>query len=360
MKRIIVSAGGSGGHIIPATSIIKELKKFGWDILYIGNKNSMEEEIISSMGIDFASIDVQKLYRKVTLAHLKFPWKLIRSIKKCKKIIKDFQPDAFLGTGGFVSGPAGFASSLLGLPIFLQEQNSYPGLTTRLLSKKANTIFLGNEGAGRYLPEERCCLTGNPINTGALEETETMDFSRCGMRWDTIKIFLTGGSQGSVILNNALYAIADRLLERDIEIFWQVGRYSFQRFDQLLKDKSGIFYFDFTSEMGKIYNSIDMVIARAGALSLGEFETKAIPSLLIPLPSAAENHQYYNAKEMEEKGIARVLEQKNLGSDQLFDLIIEMLNNIDAYKKSFTKSPHREAAGAIAKMINEKFEQVKE
>lgn len=238
MKRIIVSAGGSGGHIIPALSIIKELQKLGFEVLYIGNKNSMEEELVRNLHIDFEEIDVQKLYRKFTVAHLKFPFKLISSINKCSKIIKKYQPDAFLGTGGFVSGPAGYAAKKARIPIFLQEQNSYPGLTTRILSKYATKIFIGNKGAEKYLSKERCIFTGNPINVSTLEEKGVLDLKKSGMHHGNPKLLLTGGSQGSVILNNALYEIIDRLLDEGIEVFWQIGRYSFNKFDSLLKGLS--------------------------------------------------------------------------------------------------------------------------
>ena len=202
-KKVIIAAGGTGGHIIPAISIAEELIKNNVDVLFVGNKNSMEEELTAKRKITFKIINVQKFYRKITLAHLKFPYKLLKSIHDSKKIIRDFQPDAFIGTGGFVSGPVGYAAHLKKVPIFLQEQNSYPGATTRILSKYAEKIFLGAKGAEKYLPKKKLIFSGNPVNSRIIGETSELNFEELGLTKDTIKLFLTGGSQGSVVLNKA-------------------------------------------------------------------------------------------------------------------------------------------------------------
>jgi UDP-N-acetylglucosamine--N-acetylmuramyl-(pentapeptide) pyrophosphoryl-undecaprenol N-acetylglucosamine transferase len=172
-----------------------------------------------------------------------------------------------------------------------------------------------------------------------------------GLKPDTKKIFLFGGSQGSVILNNTFLPIIDDLLALGYEVIWQIGKYSFEEFYPKVKGKKGVYAFDFTNEIGKIYNSVDLAIARAGALSLAELETKKIPSILIPLPSATENHQYYNAMELKEKRVAEIIEQKSLNSDELKEMIVKMLQNIDKIKKHFTSSIHADAPKNIAKEI---------
>jgi len=350
-KKIIIAAGGTGGHIIPAISIAEELKEKGVQILFVGNKNSMEQKLTMKHNIDFVEINVQKFYRKFTFAHFKFPFKLIKSIIDSKKIIRKFKPDAFLGTGGFVSGPVGYAAHLLKVPIFLQEQNSYPGATTKILSKYAVKIFLGNQGAKKHLPKEITIYSGNPINQNAIIERDTIDYKKLGLKVDTKKIFLFGGSQGSVVLNKAFFLIIDDILKKGFEIIWQIGSYSFNEFYPKIKDKSGVYAFDFTNEIGKIYNSVDIAIARAGALSLAELETKKIPAILIPLPSAAENHQYFNALELKEKKVAEIIEQKDLNSEILKDTLFKMLDNIDEIKENFTSTVHANAAKNIADSI---------
>ena len=350
-KKIIIAAGGTGGHIIPAISIAKELMKEGVQILFVGNGNSMEQKLAEKYKIDFAEISVQKFYRKITFAHFKFPFKLIKSIIDSKKIIRNFKPDAFLGTGGFVSGPVGYAAHLLKVPVFLQEQNSYPGATTKILSKYAVKIFLGNHDAEKHLPKKIAVYSGNPINQNAVIEMDTIDFKKLGLKADTKKIFLFGGSQGSVVLNKAFFPIIDDILRKGFEIIWQIGKFSFNEFYPKVKNIKGIYAFDFTNEIGKIYNSVDLAIARAGALSLAELETKKIPAILIPLPSAAENHQYFNALELKEKNVAEIIEQKYLNSEILKDIIFKMLDNIDEIKSNFTSTVHANAAKNIAGTI---------
>lgn len=346
--KVIIAAGGTGGHIIPAISIAKELIKEGVDILFVGNKNSMEKRLAEENSLAFKEINVQKFYRKFTFAHFKFPFKLIKSVLRSKQIIKRFQPDLFLGTGGFVSGPVGYAAHLLKVPIFLQEQNSYPGATTKLLSKYAEKVFVGNHNAEKHLKNKNVIYTGNPINQNAVQEKDKINFNELGLTEDTRKVFLFGGSQGSYVLNKAFFPIIDDLLEKGYEIIWQIGKYSYKEFREKLQNMKGIYAFDFTSEIGKIYNSVDLAIARAGALSLAELETKRIPSILIPLPSAAENHQYHNALELENKNVARVIEQRSLNSDILKKNVLEMLENIDELKNNFSDTLHANAAKNIA------------
>ncbi len=353
--RILIAAGGTGGHIIPALSIARELQLNGAEVLFVGNKNSMEQTLATNSSLKFKGISVQKFYRNFTFAHIKFPFKLLKSINDSKKIIKEFQPDAFLGTGGFVSGPVGYAAHLKKVPIFLQEQNSFPGATTRILSKYAEKIFLGTKGAEKYLPKEKLVFSGNPINLNAIEEKGKIDFEKYGLKENSRKIFILGGSQGSVILNKAFLPIVDEILEKEYEIIWQIGKYSFEEIYGKIKEKKGIYAFDFSNEIGKIYNSIDFAIARAGALTLAELETKKIPSILVPLPSAAGNHQYFNALELVDKKVAILLEQKKLTSASLLEAILKMKDEHKKMKEGFEDSKHIEAARIICNFIVRKI-----
>ncbi len=350
-KRILIAAGGTGGHIIPALSIAGELRNKGVEILFVGNKNSMEERLAAKSGIPFRGINVQKFYRKFTFTHIKFPFKLLKSIADSKKIIDEFKPDAFLGTGGFVCGPVGYAAHLKKIPIFLQEQNSFPGATIRILGKYAEKIFLGNEGAKKYFKPVKVIYSGNPININAISEIKKIDFENLGLKKDSVKLFLLGGSQGSLVLNKTLFPIIDELLENGVEIIWQIGRYSFNEFYPKVKGKKGIYAFEFTDEIGKIYNSVDFILARSGALTLAELETKKLPSILVPLPSAAGNHQYFNAMELKKKKVAEIIEQKDLDPEVLKEAIFEMKKNYKKMEESFGESKHTEAAKLIANLI---------
>ncbi len=350
-KKILVAAGGTGGHIIPALSIISELQKKDAKILFVGNKNSMEEKLVRSQNIDFERIDIQKLYRYFTFKHILFPFKLLKSIWKAKKIIREFQPDIFLGTGGFVSGPVGYAAYLAKIPIFLQEQNSYPGMTTRLLSKYAKTIFLGNAEARNYLPANKIIFSGNPINQSVLQENQQIDFFQHNLQENTFKIFLTGGSQGSYVLNQNFFPIIEDLLAQNIEIIWQIGTFSLDEYLPKIMNKKGLWGFDYENQIGRIYNSVDMVICRGGALSLSEIETKKLPCIIIPLATAAHNHQYFNAKELAEKKVADMILQKELDPQKLKEKILEMKERKNVIQKNYPTSPHQEAAKMIAKKM---------
>jgi UDP-N-acetylglucosamine--N-acetylmuramyl-(pentapeptide) pyrophosphoryl-undecaprenol N-acetylglucosamine transferase len=351
-KRAVIAAGGTGGHIFPALAIADELKKQNFEILFIGNSKSMEEKLAERADVKFSGIDVQKLYRKFTFAHLKFPFKLYSSIKECKSIIDKFKPDIFVGTGGFVSGPAGYAAYKKNIPIFLLEQNSYPGITTRILSKYAEKVFLGSKSAKQFLKNAETTFSGNPINTNVINEKKHLDLKKIGLREDSTKFFVFGGSQGSAILNKAVFSILDNILDKNIEIIWQIGKYGYSEYSKKLIDKKGVHFFEFSNEMGKIYNSVDFILSRAGALSLAETETKKIPSIIIPLPSSAGNHQFYNAMELKYKSVAEVINQKEIGT-LLEPAIFFMKDNFEEIKKKFVNSKHLNAAENIVKEILE-------
>jgi UDP-N-acetylglucosamine--N-acetylmuramyl-(pentapeptide) pyrophosphoryl-undecaprenol N-acetylglucosamine transferase len=349
--KAVIAAGGTGGHIIPALAIADELRKRYVTILYVGNSNSMEEKLVQKTGIDFATIDVQKLYRNFTWKHCLFPYKLIVSVLSSLRIMNKFKPDVFIGVGGFVSGPVGFAAKLAHIPIFLQEQNSYPGITTKALAKYATAVFLGYAGAEKYFKKTKTLVSGNPVNSNVLYEKDKILFDSYGLSEKSKKIFLLGGSQGSVALNEAFRPIVQRLLDSGFEIIWQTGVKQYSEIQNQFSEKKGLYIFGFTTEMGKLYNSIDLIISRAGAITLAEIERKKVPSLLIPLPNAAENHQYFNALELEKKGIARILMQSKLTSEILLETILNMLADNSSYKANFKKHYADNPAKYIAEYI---------
>jgi len=355
--KILIAAGGTGGHIIPALAISEEFRKKGAKILWVGNRNGMEEKLAAENGFEFAAINVQKLYRKFTFAHIFFPFKLLKSILDSLKIIKKFQADIFIGCGGFVSGPVGFAAFLRKIPIFLQEQNSYPGLTTRILSRFAKKIFLGNRGAEKFLPNGKTIFSGNPINPNVVSETATPDLQIFGLKADSVKLLILGGSQGSAIINRNFFPILDEILKTGIEVIWQIGKFSYKKYAEKIEGKSGVYGFAFSSEMGKIYNAVDFAISRAGAISLAEMETKKIPAILIPLPSAAGNHQYFNALELVNKNVAILLEQKNLSPETLKNKILIMKGKYSEMRNNFGETKHRKSAETIAEEIEKIWRQ---
>lgn len=343
MKKLIVSSGGSAGHINPALNIAEKLASRNWEIHYIGNSGSMEEYLVSRTSYEFHKLDVQKIYRELTWKHVKFPYKLIKSILRSEKIIREVRPDAFLGCGGFVSGPPGYASHIKKVPVFLQEQNSYPGLTTRLLKSKAKMIFLGNAHARKHLKSANCIHLGNPISS---------KFSPVITKQDPYTIFLLGGSQGSAALNAVMLESYEKLLDNGYEIIWQTGKNHYQKIKSDIRRSDGLTIFDYATNIEEYFKRTNVVIARAGAITLAELETLHLPSILIPLPSSAENHQYYNALEQQEKGIATLVEQKDLTADILLKQVEFMRKNQDDFCKRFSDSIHVHAAEQIAEYID--------
>jgi len=351
MKKIIISGGGTGGHVIPALAVAKELKQLNFEILYIGNEDSIEQKMLRNSGLEFKAINVQKLYRKFTLAHFKFPFLLLKSLFDCWKIFTEFKPDAYLGSGGFVSGPAGIIAKLKRVPIYLHEQNSFPGLTNRKIGRFATSIFLGNKGAASYFCGKRTLYVGNPINPSVINYKEISP-ETLGLSADTTKLFLVGGSQGSYILNKNLLEIISYLLDHNYEIIWQVGKYSFNEFKRKVGDMMGVHIFDFSENIGAYYHLADIAIARAGALTLAELETREIPTLLVPLPNSAGNHQLYNAQEFVGKNLGMLLEQKNLHPQTLRNNLEKLNAKLDTYKESFKPAVHITAAKEIANYLN--------
>lgn len=350
--KFIVSAGGTGGHIMPAISISEELIKRGHEVLYIGNKNSMEEEIVAKKEINFKAINVQKLYRSFTFKHILFPFKLFTSITKVKKIFKQYKPHAYIGCGGFVSGPSGLVAKSKKVPYFLQEQNSYPGLTTRALEAEARIVFTGQHDAKNYLKNSNIVYSGNPLNKQLVDSKRIADLNDFAFDPAKKTIFLIGGSQGSQFLNQILSICLEQLLEK-YNIIWQLGTKNLEQFQQEHKDKKGLFMFGFTYDIDALYNVADIAICRAGAITIAELEAKKIPAIFIPLPSAAENHQYKNAMEQTSKNIALTLEQNNLDFKSLIVEIDKLSNEYDYYKNNFGECVHINAVDTIVNSILE-------
>ncbi len=351
MVKVLIATGGTGGHILPAISIGKELEKLGCQTVYVGNRNGMEINIFEDYKLEYRLINVQKMYRRLTLKHLKFPFKLIKSIYQSLMILKKEKPDAVVSTGSFVSGPVAAAAFIKGIPVFLQEQNCFPGVTIRLLSKIAKKIFLGFESAKDFLPERKCIHSGNPIQRKT--ETPPPEFSRLNLRKGSVKLLILGGSQGSVAINDKITEIADRLLDAGIDLIWQVGEKNLPKLDKKLKSRKGIYAFGFTNNLNELYKVADFAIARSGAITVSELEINGIPTIFIPYPHAANNEQYYNAKDFCRQGKGIVLFQNVLDTATLITAIKNMKNSWKAMRQQFQKSIHEDAAELIANNIND-------
>jgi UDP-N-acetylglucosamine--N-acetylmuramyl-(pentapeptide) pyrophosphoryl-undecaprenol N-acetylglucosamine transferase len=349
--KLVIGAGGTGGHIIPSLAIGLELLSRDWKITFIGNRDGMEETLAQAYNFDFLPIRAQKIYRKLTLQHLRFPVLLTGSLIKSIRYLRKLNPDAVLCTGGFVSGPVALASIILKKRLYFQDGNSYPGLTTRCLAGYARHVFTASYMAKRYLKSADCLLTGNPIMKYSLLEKDGIDWTKLNLSRESKKLFVIGGSQGSAIINKAVSECVERLLEMNIELIWQTGKAHLADIKLRYGSLHGVHCFDFSTQMSDYYQMADMAISRAGALSIAELEEHCLPAIFIPLPTAAENHQYKNAVSQIEKGVGVLLEQNALTPDVLLNAIAELSDNYELYKARLSSLPPNHATQAISDII---------
>ena len=363
---VIISGGGTGGHIFPAIAIANALKNRVPDvnILFIGAKGKMEMEKVPAAGYPIEGLWISGLQRKLTLKNLTFPLKVISSMIKARKIISRFKPDVVIGVGGFASGPTLRVASNKGIPTLIQEQNSFPGITNKLLAKKVNRICVAYEGMEKYFPKEKIVLTGNPIRKEMVEIQ--------GKKEEALKLFnlssekpvvlVIGGSQGALSINKSIHAQLDQFVENGIQLIWQTGKYYFNSAENAVKDfqSMGIRAVAFIDRMDYAYSLANVIISRAGAIAISEICAVGKPAIFVPLPSAAEDHQTKNAQALVDKNAALLIkdhEANNLLVNSVIKLIqdkekqIELSQNLVKLAK---KDADEKIADEILALVNQK------
>ncbi|WP_317898589.1 undecaprenyldiphospho-muramoylpentapeptide beta-N-acetylglucosaminyltransferase [Aurantibacillus circumpalustris] len=354
--KVILSGGGTGGHIFPAVSIANELKKLVPDIeiLFVGALGKMEMEKVPLAGYQIIGVPIAGLQRKLTLANLKLPFLIIQSLLKTRKIIKEFQPDVVVGTGGYASGPLLRAATSKGIPALLQEQNSYAGITNKLLSKKASKICVAYEGMEKFFPKEKIILTGNPVRQDLKDVRSKREEALSFFKLDPSKktILVIGGSLGAKTINEALGVGLQKLVENDIQLIWQTGKGYYQTAKDQTKSfsKNNINALDFISRMDLAYAVSDIVISRAGASSVSELCNIGIPCILVPSPNVAEDHQTKNAMALVNKEAA-VLVKDAEARQTLIQAAIELITNEQrqvALTNNISKMAFFDSANVIA------------
>ncbi len=329
--KVLISGGGTGGHIFPALSIADEIKKRNPDveILFVGADNRMEMERVPAAGYKIVGLPVRGLIRKITLENLKVVRDFIASKKKAKNIIKDFKPDVAIGVGGYASAPVLSAASKMGIPCLIQEQNSYAGVTNKMLAKKVNTICVAYDKMDRFFPAEKIINSGNPvrnISINAKLKEEAKD--HFNIKSDKPVLLIMGGSLGARTINQVLLANIERLSKEPIEIIWQTGKYYYDNITKELKDKvlPNIRVMAFISKMDLAYNIADLIVSRAGALSLSELCLVGKPSVLVPSPNVAEDHQTKNAMALVDENAA-ILVKDVEAKDKLLESTLDILSD---------------------------------
>ena len=299
--RIIISGGGTGGHIFPAVAIANALKKLNpaTEILFVGANGRMEMDKVPAAGYKIIGLDIQGIQRKAVWKNILFPVKLITSISKAAGIIKSFKPDAAVGVGGYASGPLLYAASLKGIPTLIQEQNSYAGITNKWLSKKAQKICVAFDEMDKFFPADKIVKTGNPVRKQSVDTAGKLEeaLKEFNLSPNKRTILVTGGSLGARTLNHSLLADLDKLIAADVQVIWQTGKVYYKG----ITDKLGVNYhpniriLEFLNRMDLAYAAADIIISRAGAGTIAELCIIGKPVILVPSPNVAEDHQTKNA-----------------------------------------------------------------
>ncbi|WP_296382196.1 undecaprenyldiphospho-muramoylpentapeptide beta-N-acetylglucosaminyltransferase [Winogradskyella sp.] len=325
--KFILSGGGTGGHIYPAVAIADELKSRYPDaeFLFVGASDRMEMDKVPQAGYKIEGLWISGIQRKLTLKNLMFPFKLLTSLLRSKKIIKTFKPDVVIGTGGFASGPLLQMATSRKIPSLIQEQNSYPGITNKLLSKKVNTICVAYDGLEKFFPKEKIRLTGNPIRKDLLEVKSKHIEGKDAFTLIHSKhtLLVLGGSLGARRINQLIETNIDFFQGQNVQLIWQCGKLYYNEYKKYNKLKN-VQVHAFLNEMDMAYAAADVIISRAGAISVSELCIVGKPVIFIPSPNVAEDHQTKNAKAVADKNAAILIREKDLESgfqNQFSDLI---------------------------------------
>ncbi|RED92446.1 UDP-N-acetylglucosamine-N-acetylmuramylpentapeptide N-acetylglucosamine transferase [Marinoscillum furvescens DSM 4134] len=327
----MISGGGTGGHIYPAISIAQALQELHQDveILFVGAKGKMEMKKVPEAGFEIVGLWISGIQRSLSLQNLMFPFKVLSSITRSFGLIRKFKPDVVIGVGGYASGPLLYAASAKKIPTLIQEQNSYAGLTNKWLAGSVNKICVAHGGMEKYFPKDKLVVTGNPVRkTILLEEGKKHEgYGFFGLDPKKKTILIVGGSLGARSVNEFILSGYQRLADSPYQVIWQTGGYYFNE----MKERSGdqaenILIKDFVREMHYAYAVADVVISRAGALSIAELMLTGKPSILVPSPNVAEDHQTVNARALVERDAA-ILVKDSDGQEQLLDAAFALLED---------------------------------
>lgn len=339
--KVLLSGGGTGGHIFPAIAIADEIRKRFPDteFLFIGANGKMEMEKVPQAGYKIEGIDIAGIDRGNLLSNLGLPFKILKSLSRSKKIIKEFAPDLAIGTGGFASGPALYEASRLGIPIFIQEQNAHAGVTNKILSKKAKAVFTAYPKVEGF-PNEKIKFLGNPIReniVSGMTET-TIAKEKMGLNKDRLTILSVGGSLGSRTLNNAWKAHLNDIISKEYQLIWQTGKLDYKDIIEETKDidTRNIQVLEFIKEMELAYSAADVIVSRAGAIAISELAVAQKPVLLVPFPFAAEDHQTKNAMNLVEKHAAKMVKDSEM-QIKFWETLEEICEN-ETIRKDMSKN----------------------
>ena len=320
--RFLFAGGGTGGHLFPAVAVAEKIRllKPEAEILFLGTRSKIEGSVVPKLGFQFKPIWIKGFARKFALENFLFPLKLVVSVVQSMFYCMKFKPQVAVGSGGYVAGPALFAANLFGAKIMLLEQNSFPGITTRMLEKYAEEIHLSYESSKKYFKRNKpLFLTGNPVrNVNALLEKKVA-LTKLQLLPEKKTLLLLGGSLGARKLNQVMAKELDTLVKSGLQIIWQTGSLYYEQYKHLQSENCKVMAF--VEDMQLVYSACDIIISRAGATTLAEITSYGLASILIPSPNVAENHQYYNAKSLVDCDAAILLEEKNIEENFTIEIL---------------------------------------
>ena len=358
--RVIISGGGTGGHIFPAVSIANAIRALRPDakILFVGALGRMEMQRVPAAGYEIKGLPICGFDRRNLLRNIKVLYKIIKSQRMAKQIIRDFKPMVAVGVGGYASGPTLNQAAAMGIPCLIQEQNSYAGVTNKLLARKAKRICVAYDDMERFFPAEKIIKTGNPVRQTLLDSKITKEEARKTMGLDPSRktILLVGGSLGARTVNESVMAHLDTIRNSDIQFIWQTGKYYSDEIARRLSQEEAcpnLTVTDFISDMAVAYSAADLVVSRAGASSISEFCLIGKPVILVPSPNVAEDHQTKNAMALVNRQAAICIKDAE-ATDKLIETAITTVNNPDtlaSLSENILKLALPNSADIIAKEV---------
>ncbi|MEM9052424.1 MAG: undecaprenyldiphospho-muramoylpentapeptide beta-N-acetylglucosaminyltransferase [Bacteroidota bacterium] len=330
--RVIISGGGTGGHIFPAIAIadaIKEIKPDA-EFLFVGALGRMEMEKVPNAGYEIKGLEISGFQRSLSAKNLSFPLKVLKSLNASKRIIKDFKPDVAVGVGGYASGPMLHVASKKNVPALIQEQNSFPGITNRLLAKRVDRICVSYEGMEKWFPSEKMLMTGNPIRSAVvdIEGKREIGIEAFGLDKSKTTLLIVGGSLGARTINESIAGVLDEIIASEYQVIWQTGKHFIDKAKELIDSQkiSNVKATAFIEDMDLAYAAADLIISRAGAMALSELCLIGKPSVLVPSPNVAEDHQTKNAMALVKNKAAKMVSDVK-AREELWETVKSLLAN---------------------------------
>ena len=363
MKNILIAVSGTGGHVYPGIALAYELKQAGCNPVFIvnNNKNGVSLKIVSTSGYDYEILDFKAPPRKISLDLFLFPFKFVKTLFAARKIINKFSPVAVAGMGAYLSFPVLLTAKIKKIPTIIHEQNSIPGLANRLLSKIVTKVAISFKGSEKYFNEKKIIFTSNPIRKDIFNISRTDAAAKLNIDADIFTIFVFGGSLGATKLNNVMFDVNEYLFNKyktKVQFIHITGNNDFDALNNKYKNlNTKKFITKYMNDIGNAYACSDLVVCRAGAGTVKEVENYNLPALFIPFPFATDNHQYFNAKSVEEKNFREVIEEKNITKEQIISFVEQHLSDkTDVTRKVSPKYfPQEILAKEVLKLTNEKI-----